>query len=110
MSTTLQYIGTQIRSLRKKNKWTLSELSQKSGVTLNYLAQLERGEVNVSINKLEKVLQALKVDWSLIVPCCYEESPLKSELLKECMHLENEEHLRLAITLVQEMKAFQESK
>ncbi|BAB04663.1 helix-turn-helix transcriptional regulator [Halalkalibacterium halodurans] len=105
--STLQYIGSQIRSLRKGNKWTLSELSKRSGVTLNYLAQLERGEVNVSVNKLDKVLQALNVEWSLVVPSPYDTTPLKAALIKECMELEDEKHLHIALSLVKELRRFE---
>ncbi|WP_265416732.1 helix-turn-helix domain-containing protein [Alkalihalobacillus deserti] len=37
-------------------------LTEKSGLTLDYLAQIERGDVNVSIEKLESVLHALETD------------------------------------------------
>lgn len=104
MSRTLMHIGIQIRSLRKKKKWTLLELAEKSGLTLNYLAQIERGEVNVSIGKLESILHALETDWSYVFPHIKLENQLQNEILIKVMEMKEEASFRLVLALIRELE------
>ena len=49
-------IGERIQRLRKKNNFSLTELSEKAGVAKSYLSSIERGiQQNPSIHFLEKV-------------------------------------------------------
>jgi len=68
VSDTLKYIGNQIRFFRNKKELTLEELSNQSNLTKTYLAQIERGEVNVSIRKLESICNALHISLGDIFP------------------------------------------
>ncbi|MFC0557531.1 helix-turn-helix domain-containing protein [Halalkalibacter alkalisediminis] len=104
MTQTLMYIGNQVRRLRKEKKWTLLELAEKSGLTLNYLAQIERGEVNVSIGKLEAILQALETDWSYIFPHIKLENQLQQEILLKVMEMKEEASFRLVLALIRELE------
>jgi len=54
-------IGKKISDIRKKQKLTIKELSEVTGVTSSMLSQLERGLANPSINTLKAVAQALNV-------------------------------------------------
>jgi len=104
MSKTIIHIGNQVRRLRKAKKWTLMELAKKSGLTLNYLAQIERGEVNVSIGKLEAVLQALEADWSYVFPHIKLENQLQHEILLKVMEMKEEASFRLVLALIRELE------
>ena len=58
MSNTL---GQHIRTIRKSNKLRLRELSEKSGLSIPYLSDIERDAVNPSIKSVESIAVALKV-------------------------------------------------
>ena len=38
------------------------------GLTSNYYAKIERGEINITLDTLYKILKALKIEASEIVP------------------------------------------
>ncbi len=44
-----------IRRIRKAEKLTLADLSEKTGLSLSFLSQVERGLTNPSINSLRKI-------------------------------------------------------
>lgn len=62
MSATLQYIAQRIKHFRKEKGYTLDELANRSNLTRNYIWQLEQGEANISITRLEDVCRALGID------------------------------------------------
>jgi transcriptional regulator with XRE-family HTH domain len=55
-------IGQNIRRLRSLKNWSQEKLSIRSKISHNYLSRLERGEVNVSVDSLEKIAKCLKVE------------------------------------------------
>ena len=57
-------IGQKIRDLRLRNKLTLKDLGQKTGLSVGYLSQLERGLTDIATDLLGKVSAALNVDRS----------------------------------------------
>ncbi len=57
----LHRVGTQVRQIRKSQSLSRRALSERSGVSQRYLAQLECGEGNISLTLLLKVAQALNV-------------------------------------------------
>lgn len=57
-------IGQKIRDLRLHNKLTLKDLGQKTGLSVGYLSQLERGLTDIATDLLGKVSAALNVDRS----------------------------------------------
>ena len=61
-------IGEKIRALRLENKMTLKELGQRTGLSLGYLSQLERGITDIATDLLAEVSQALGVDRSHFFP------------------------------------------
>ncbi|MCL6605453.1 MAG: helix-turn-helix domain-containing protein [Paenibacillus sp.] len=55
-------IGERIQILRKKNNYSLTELSERAGVAKSYLSSIERGiQQNPSIQFLEKVGSVLGI-------------------------------------------------
>ena len=57
-------LGQKIKELRQNSKMTLKELSQKSGLSIGYLSQLERGLTDIATASLVNVAQALEVELS----------------------------------------------
>ena len=51
-------LGERLRLLRKERGWTLKHLSQLADLSIPYLSDMERGEVNPSIESLQKVAKA----------------------------------------------------
>lgn len=55
-------IGEKIKTLRQKQKLSISELAERAGVAKSYLSSIERNiQSNPSIQFIEKVCQALNV-------------------------------------------------
>lgn len=50
-----------IRRIRKDKGITLKEMAEKTGVSLNYLSQIERGKTNPSIGTIKKITNVLGV-------------------------------------------------
>ncbi len=61
----IRMVGERVRGVRQRKGMTRRELSERSGVSQRYLAQLENGDGNISIGLLYKVAKALdhRVDW-----------------------------------------------
>lgn len=60
-------IGQVIKSLRNDTKITQKGLSEKVGCSRSYIADLERGAYNPSIDMLEGIAKALGVNVSYII-------------------------------------------
>ncbi|HWO95349.1 MAG TPA: helix-turn-helix transcriptional regulator [Bacillus sp. (in: firmicutes)] len=58
----LKLVGERIRTLRKEKNYTQESLSEKSGIHVTYISDIERGERNISMETLEKVIIALEVN------------------------------------------------
>ena len=54
-------LGERLRLIRKENKLTLKDLSERADLSVPYLSDMERGEVNPSIESLQKVAKALNM-------------------------------------------------
>ena len=55
-------LGNKLKTAREKEKLTQSEVADKTDMTVNYYAMIERGEVNVTYDKLRKLLKLLKMN------------------------------------------------
>ncbi|MFM0683836.1 helix-turn-helix domain-containing protein [Streptococcus suis] len=56
------FVAKQIRHLRLKNGMTQEYLAEKADLGFNYIYRLESKELNVKIDTIEKIMQALDVD------------------------------------------------
>lgn len=54
-------ISEKIRSLRRENDFTLKELSEKTGLSISFLSQVENGTSSLAITSLKKIADALNV-------------------------------------------------
>lgn len=64
MNSITQSIGTRIRNYRLLRSMTQEELAEKAEVHHTYIGQVERGEKNLTIVTLEKILFALNVSFT----------------------------------------------
>lgn len=53
--------GERIRNLRQERKLSLKELSRKSGLSVSYLSEVERGRKTPSLNTIDKLCNALNI-------------------------------------------------
>lgn len=61
MSIFLKSVGNKIRSVRIEQGLTLEEFADKTDLNLSYLAKIERGEKNVTLLTLERIINTLKI-------------------------------------------------
>jgi len=59
MSDLTKRVGDMIKSRRKGKNMSQAQLAEKVGMSTKYLGEVERGEGNISIEKLERVSLAL---------------------------------------------------
>lgn len=62
MENLVKFVGMNIREIRKMRKLTQEELSEKSGLQTSFLAGVERGDRNITLETLEKIINGLEVD------------------------------------------------
>lgn len=60
-SDTRRIFGERLRSRRKEMKLTLEDVAEKAQMNWSYIAQVERGERNVSIDNMAALAEALDV-------------------------------------------------
>lgn len=61
-------VGKLVRAARKARGWSQDVLADRSGLHRAHIGEIERGEVNVSIQTLSTLAQALKVGLRDLVP------------------------------------------
>ncbi len=55
-------LGPALLGLRKRNRWTLSEVSQKTGLSISTLSKAERNQLSLTYDKLVQLCEGLGVD------------------------------------------------
>lgn len=58
----MKKIGANLREIRKKKKMSQVILAEEAGLNRTYIGELERGEKNMSLNTLLKLVKALKIE------------------------------------------------
>lgn len=61
-------LGGKLKRVREEANLIQDEVAKKAGISTNYFAKIERGEVNTSFDKLYKIIKALKIEASDIFP------------------------------------------
>ena len=61
-------LSNALKKKREELGFTQDQVAEKSGLKSNYYAKIERGEINITIKKIDKIIKALKVDASEIFP------------------------------------------
>ena len=98
----LYKLGLRLRELRKNDQMTLEDLADKAGLNPNYIARVERGEVNVTVQTLERIAKGLNLDLQEILIRDKQptnEKKLKKELGTIISKLEKEKLLALKALL-----------
>jgi transcriptional regulator with XRE-family HTH domain len=53
--------GRKVQKLRNQRKWTQEEMAERLGIDRSYLADVERGNRNVSLVMQETIAQGFKI-------------------------------------------------
>jgi transcriptional regulator with XRE-family HTH domain len=61
LSDFLKLVGHNIRTIRRAKGYTQEELAEKAGLQYSYIGGVERGERNVSLETLEKIIDGLGI-------------------------------------------------
>lgn len=61
---TMELIGQRLRAYRREAGLTQESLAEKAGLHPTYIGQIERGEKNLTVGTLEKLLNAMSVCFS----------------------------------------------
>lgn len=61
-------IGTKIRETRKSKSISQEQLALRTAIDRSYLGRIERGEVNITVEKLYQISQTLEVDPKNLLP------------------------------------------
>jgi XRE family transcriptional regulator, regulator of sulfur utilization len=56
-------IGKRIRLTRRTKDITLKDLSNLTGISINYLSAIEKGKANPSLKKIDIILFHLQMSW-----------------------------------------------
>lgn len=56
MDTLVKLVGFNIKQIRKSKNMTQDELSEKCGLQTSYLAGVERGDRNITLQSLERII------------------------------------------------------
>lgn len=60
-------VGRRIRKARKSRDWTLEDLKKKTGMSISFLSDIERGISNPSLKRLKQIAGALNVSISYLL-------------------------------------------
>ncbi|ETT57168.1 helix-turn-helix transcriptional regulator [Paenibacillus sp. FSL H8-0457] len=83
MSIIYSQVGKKIRLFRKARNLTQEELGEKLQIDQSYLGRIERGEVNITLDTLAKISEALSVSPSQLFDddTFFDEDEFKAESL-----------------------------
>jgi len=62
----MESLGERVRELRTRRKWTLRELSERTGVSVQMLSFIERGDKVGSVQTLTKIAEAFSISPGLL--------------------------------------------
>lgn len=60
-------VGEAIRRARQEHGWTQAFLAEQAGLSPNYIARLERGELGPSLFVANRICEALSIDLDALV-------------------------------------------
>lgn len=65
-------VGIRIRALRKTNNFSQDAFAFACGIDRSYMGRIERGEVNITVEKLYVIAGVLKCEPFVLLPNCSE--------------------------------------
>jgi len=88
-------VGDRVRRLRQGRHFSRRELSELSGVSPRYLAQLEMGRGNISIALLQKIALALETDVEWLVSESGGDTEMPSQMLRLFNKADDQQRARI---------------
>lgn len=84
-------LKTNIKYYRIKANLTQEDLAENANVTAKYISDLERGIFNVSLEKLEQIAEALKIEAYLLLKDDYKNEviPIKVDMITKTRKSKN---------------------
>ena len=55
-------LGERVRSIRRRNRWTLEDVSRKTGLARSTLSKIENGQMSPTFDAVQKLVAGLGVD------------------------------------------------
>ena len=89
MNTITNIVGQRLRSYRLQQDMTQEELAEKAELHPTYIGQAERGEKNLTLLSLEKILIALDLSFSEFFEY-YDSRPKQLDTASKCYELINQ--------------------
>ncbi len=71
----MEALGARLRQLRKANGWTLADVAARTGLSVSFLSDIERGRTSPSLDTLEKLAGVYGLPMSQVLRV--EEEPSK---------------------------------
>lgn len=72
MDKLAKYLGKKIRSRRQEKGFSQDSFALACGIDRSYMGRIERGEVNITVEKLYKLASTLECEPALLLPLLYE--------------------------------------
>lgn len=72
MQSLSKALGINIRSMRKLKKFSQDGFALQCGLDRSYMGRIERGEVNITVEKLYRIANELECDPRELLPCISE--------------------------------------
>jgi transcriptional regulator with XRE-family HTH domain len=87
----LKEVGKKVRTLRKLKGYTQEELGEKTSLSYKFIGEIERGEVNPSLNSLISIANALGIKINALFPdetdIFHKFSPQDIQIIKRALRL-----------------------
>ena len=85
------FVAKQIRHLRLEKGFTQEHLAEKANLGFNYIYRLENKQLNVKIDTVEKIMQALEIDLNTFFNIeTQQREPEFNQLIDDIEHLPKE--------------------
>jgi len=106
----LQEIGNRVRGLRANRGMTRKMLARDSSISERYLADIEQGKGNISINLLRQVSQALATNLEELLPKATKQTPELSLINEFISHLSRDKQQAALQMLYQKFSSLRNEK
>lgn len=105
MESVLTIVGERVRYLRKNRGLTQEQLGEKIGLPQSYIGGIERGEKNISLDTLERIVNALNINYEDLFKPMNDMNKFESEKRIDMISLKLSERNLDEIEIVQNLVA-----
>lgn len=103
-------VGSNIRAVRKERNLTIDELAEKCDFQSPYLSDIERGERNITLQTLSKILDALNISpGRILMPANIQDSEDRNvrdeliQILLSSLEDKSEDDIRMLLNVSNEI-------